>query len=142
MKTYPTRVICVVCLFVEQTAKACLDQYLSLVRTLGDKVAEVEALQHLGHMAEATADFTSAGTYFKNARSAATRAGSLGTASTALCRLGVAVGMGRIDAVMESLLAKAAKASHRPLIPGEPDADASSSSSSGGGSVGGVEERK
>lgn len=74
------------------TAKACLDQHLSLVRTMKDKNAESHACQQLGALANAAGDFAGATKYFEQARRVAQLAGSKGLSKTAAIKLGVAQG--------------------------------------------------
>ena len=74
------------------TAKACLDQHLSLVRAMKDKNAESHACQQLGTLANAAGDFAGAAKYFEQARRVAQQAGSKGLSKTAAIKLGVAQG--------------------------------------------------
>lgn len=84
------------------TAKACLDQHLTLVQGMKDKNAESHACQQLGALANASGDFAGATKYFEQARRVAQMAGARGLSKTAACKLGVAEGNMRLQQYMDT----------------------------------------
>lgn len=95
------------------TAKACLDQHLSLVRGLKDRTAESNACQQLGALANASGDYEGASRYFEQARRVAAEAGAKGLYKAANCNLGVAVGNMKLEGYMKSVAERSRLGSRR-----------------------------
>jgi tetratricopeptide (TPR) repeat protein len=87
-----------------QTAQACLQQHLQLAQGLGDREAEVGALQWLGGLAGGQGDHAKAVEHYEAAAALCKARGAVSTLKRLHCCIGVARGEMSMQGMFEGLL--------------------------------------